>query len=101
MDKIINYLKQNRKEYIIVALIFILAIALRLICLNNFGALRYDELFSWYFAKQNSFIDTIKYAVNQDIYMPLYFVLLHFWIKLFGDEANIMRYLSFILSLPL
>ena len=101
MDKVINHLKQNKNEYILTALIFILAIVLRLVCLNNIGAIWYEEILSWHFAEQNSFIETIKYVVNQDIQMPLYFVLLHFWTKLFGDDATVMRYLSFVITLPL
>ena len=33
--------------------------------------------------------------------MPFYFVLLHCWIKLFGDSVESMRTCSFLISIPL
>ena len=84
-----------------VIIITILAFILRLTALLNMGELWNDELFSWFFASQSSVIDTILKSVNEDIHMPLYFAILHFWIKLFGQNAGIMRFLSLILSIGL
>ena len=84
-----------------IILITILAFILRLIALLKTGELWNDELFSWYFASQKSVFDTVLKSANEDIHMPLYFAILHFWIKLFNDSANTMRALSLILSIGL
>ena len=84
-----------------VVLLVILGLILRFIALKNFGTMWHDELYSWFFASQNTFLDTIKECTKQDIHMPLYFVLLHFWIKLFSQNVDTMRILSFILSCTL
>ena len=100
MEKMLDYFKQNKTQTLTVFLIVLFGLILRLFALFNFGTIWYDELFSWYFANQNSVIDTLIKAVKEDIHMPLYFILLHFHLKLFGDDINTMRVLSFILSAP-
>ncbi|MBR1617389.1 glycosyltransferase family 39 protein, partial [bacterium] len=101
MDMVVKYIKENKLELISVFAIFVMGICLRLAVYNNFGAIWYDELFSWFFASRESVFETIRQSVAQDIHMPLYFILLHFWIKIFGDDTNVMRMFSFCLTLPL
>ena len=91
MEKIKEYLKNNYRETAIVAIITFFALILRLIMLQNYGDLWLDELYSWYFASQNNVIDTVLELVKQDIHMPLYFVILHFWTRLFGQSDVAMH----------
>ncbi len=101
MEKIKNYIKNNYRETAIVAVITFFALILRLVMLQNYGDLWLDELYSWYFASQNNVIDTVLELVKQDIHMPLYFVILHFWIKMFGQNDVAMHSCTLVLTLPL
>lgn len=53
-----------------------------------------DEAFSYVFAK-HSVIDIIRLA-PEDFNPPLYYLLLHFWMRFFGDTEAAMRLLSFV-----
>lgn len=101
MKKIKEYLKNNYREVVIVAIITFFALILRFIMLQNYGDLWLDELYSWYFASQNNIIDTILELVKQDLHMPLYFIILHFWMKLFGQSDVAMHSCTLFLTLPL
>ena len=89
---------KNKWEILSVILLCILGIVLRIVAYKNYGEIWYDELYSWFFASQDTLYLTIKETVSFDLHMPLYFAILHFWIKLFGDATNTMRLLSVILS---
>ena len=101
MDKLFNYVKNNKTEVLCVGFITLIAVILRAIVLKNFGEIWYDEMFSWFFASQKTFLESAYQTMVRDIHMPLYFTVLHFWIKLFGDSLESMRLCSIILTLPL
>lgn len=101
MDKIINYVKNNKMEVLFVGFITIIAVVLRAILLVNFGEIWYDEMFSWFFASRDTFFESAYQTMVRDIHMPLYFTILHFWIKIFGDSLISMRICSIVLTLPL
>ena len=90
----------------IVALVLLLAItglatALRLYALDE-QSLWYDEAFSVYLARMDP--GEIAARTAADIQPPLYYFLLHGWIKLLGDEEAALRGLSVlfgILTVPL
>jgi mannosyltransferase len=52
-----------------------------------------DETFSVWLAHQ-SLPDLLQWTVKIDPHPPLYYLLLHYWIALFGDTANDVRLLS-------
>lgn len=56
-----------------------------------------DEAFSFVFAK-HSIVDIIRLAPG-DFNPPLYYALLHYWMKIFGDTEISMRSLSFVFHL--
>ena len=62
--------------------ILLLAVALRLIAIDGRG-LWTDEVFSFDFARLSPI--AIMTAAANDVHPPLYFLLLHFWMELFGD----------------
>ncbi|MFA5136073.1 MAG: glycosyltransferase family 39 protein [Patescibacteria group bacterium] len=71
------------------------------IVLNLFASIRLDEA-QQVWASTKSFIGILKY-ISQDVHVPLYAVLLHFWIQIFGTDLAIMRLFSvlfFVLSIP-
>ena len=101
MSKFLNYIKENYRETALVSTITLFALILRLILLNNYGDLWLDELYSWYFASKNSVFATVFELFKQDVHMPLYFVILHFWIKIFGQSDTSMHLCTLFLTLPL
>ncbi len=64
----------------------------------------YDEACSWYSAKQSFPFGIMDNLLHLDLqHTPLYFFLLHFWLKLFGDSEFALRSLSMVfgvLSVP-
>jgi len=56
-----------------------------------------DEPFSTFFS-QKPLLDILKY-ISVDSNPPLYYILLHFWIKLFGDSLFIIRLFSVAVGL--
>lgn len=56
-----------------------------------------DEAFSYVFAK-HSLADIIRLA-PEDFNPPLYYLLLHFWMKFFGNTEVVIRSMSFIFHL--
>ena len=100
-EKILEYIKENKIEVAIISAITLLALILRLIVLYNYGDLWLDELYSWYFAKQKFIIGTLWKLLTQDLHMPLYFVILHFWTKIFGQSDASMHLCTIFVSLPL
>ena len=67
----LNYIKDNKLEIIVVCIITLFAYILRFIALYNFGELWIDEIFSSYFAQKNSVIEVIKSLYIEDLHVPL------------------------------
>ena len=101
MDKIKKYFNDNKTELYFITILTIIAFVIRLVAMNNIGELAYDEIASWYFASKKSVFDTVLSLIREDVNMPLYFVILHFWIKLFGDSEKSMHLCSLIATIPL
>ena len=80
----------------IIVYIFFLALFLRL---YNLGvpSIWVDEAFSIWIAEAG--IHTLLTNISMDAHPPLYFILLHYWIKLFGNSEFAARLLSVIFGL--
>ena len=84
-------------KFILVAIV-ILAIVLRFLYLHT--DIWYDEACSWFTAKQSFPGGILNNLLTKDLqHTPLYFFVLHFWMKLFGDSEVAMRTLSFIFGI--
>lgn len=82
-----------KKNVIIILFLFLIALILRFLYLDS--ALWYDEACSWATSTDN--IGIMHNLLNVDLqHTPLYFVLLKFWMKLFGQSEVAMRSLSLI-----
>lgn len=86
---------QNVFVFIVIAAV---AIWLRLLYLNT--DVWYDEACSWFTAKQLFPFGIMNNLLHLDLqHTPLYFFVLHFWMKMFGDGEVAMRLLSLIFGL--
>lgn len=94
----VNYVKEHKTEILLVFLVTIFALILRIISLQNFGDLWVDELYSKYFSNQGNALDITKALFREDFHVPFYFVLLHYWAKLFGSTDNVLRLMGLLIT---
>nr|MBC7244753.1 glycosyltransferase family 39 protein [Chloroflexota bacterium] len=96
-----NHLAKPRRDHQLLVAIIFLAAVLRFYQLDS-QSLWYDEGFSVALAKA-SWAEAIAWTA-QDVHPPLYYLLLHLWIRLCGDHAFAVRTFSAlcaIATLPL
>jgi len=89
-----NSIKEIQDKYIIFALV-VLQLLVTLPFINAFP-IDLDEPFSIFYAQQD--ISDMMRMFTQENNPPLHFVLLHFWIKLFGVTPFAVRSLSLLFS---
>ncbi len=92
----INFLKSNKKlslEIFLLCLIIGIGVYFRLqgLIKNN---LWYDEIASYSVAVQAFPFGIIEKLAEFDTHAPFYYFILHFWIKLFGNNELALRFLS-------
>lgn len=80
------------------AVILVAGIVFRLLYLHS--DIWYDEACSWFTAKQLFPMGIMDNLLNLDLqHTPLYFFLLHFWMRIFGDSEIAMRVLSLLFGI--
>ncbi len=82
-------------RFLALAALTLLALGLRLICLT-FQPLWWDEGWSLYFATTD--VPNMLRLTAVDIHPPLYYLLLHLWIGLFGSSVVAVRLLSVLIG---
>lgn len=87
-----NLLNNN----VLMLAILILAIILRIIFIDS-RSLWLDEIFSLKMA-ENDVLDLVQEVVRIDNHPPIYYIILHYWISLFGDSELSLRAPSAIFS---
>jgi uncharacterized membrane protein len=99
-EKLQNYLTAHKdKFYMFFLLLIILAGTIfRISGLDKF-ALTDDETYCYYLAKQSFPFGILNTIFNQDIHAPLYFFILHGWMKWIGENDIILRHLSVIFGI--
>lgn len=85
----------KNKSLLLLALIFGIGLYFRLLGIDK-GNLWYDEIGSFSVAAQAFPLGIIEKLRVDDVHAPLYFFILHFWMKLFGNEEIVLRMLSVI-----
>lgn len=79
-----------------VLLLLILAAFLRFLFLNH-HQIWFDEAFSYLVAKQD--ISSLLLAIVADNHPPFYFLVLHFWMLMFGSNETTLRLLSLLIGI--
>src|ERR1700730_11050611 len=94
-EKLISQFFKSHKDAIVSIVLTLMAAVVRLIGLN-LDSLWFDEVFS---------VRTVRLSVGEiirltsgDVHPPLYYLLLHFWTRLFGETENAVRMLSVCFS---
>lgn len=80
-----------KKERIILFAILIIAIILRILCIDKTGGLWYDEIVSYKEAVKINAISVIYYTLKTDVHLPLYQLFLHYWGKIFSFNDISLR----------
>lgn len=93
MEKVKNIFKN---KYFILLLITMLAAAIRLVNLDRPYGLWYDEMMVYIFATEKFPLGILKSLWQQEYHMPLYYLFIHIWIKLFGNSDFILRLSSLL-----
>src|SRR3989338_9035100 len=86
-----------RKHSIALLGIISLGFVLRLFILSQRGSLWFDEAFSVHFAAMD--IPQLLHYLRFENNPPLYFIFLHFWMKLAGNSELATRALSMIFGI--
>ncbi|MGN0030391.1 MAG: glycosyltransferase family 39 protein [Candidatus Gastranaerophilaceae bacterium] len=90
----------KKKVLCILSFILVIVLAVWLRVLYADAALWYDEACSWVTAKKDFPFGIIQNLMTVDLqHTPLYFFLLHFWMKLFGEGEVSIRILSLIFAI--
>lgn len=87
----------TKSEFLIVGGLILLAAAVRLAAVLNFGTYTFDDIFSVHFAQMN--LREMFSFLKNEVHPLFYYFLLHFWLALFGDKEISARLLSLILNL--
>jgi predicted membrane-bound mannosyltransferase len=85
---------ENKKLLFILAGVIVLAAVLRVIGLNKPEGLWYDEAVSFFGARNSFPFGIIGYSLTADLQPPLYILILHIWMAIFGTADIALRALS-------
>lgn len=90
-------MKFDKKMLIFISVLTFVALGLRLINISN-AALWIDELYCYDIALKPTITEILKTVFLTDLHAPLFFIILHFWIKLFGGSDTVLIMLPVIFS---
>ena len=86
--------KQNSIHYFILFFILLAAILFRIANLDKPYGLWLDEMISFNTANKETFLDIFNHSLKRDLHAPFYYILLFFWMKLFGQADLTLRLFS-------
>jgi mannosyltransferase len=82
---------------LILALITLLAFALRVAGLDQLGEMEYDEAFSWGLGTQPP-LDILSYVLGYETHSPAFYWLLHGWMAMVGESEPALRMIAVLPS---
>ena len=81
---------KKKSLYIFAAgMIFLVAFILRVYNIE-FSRLWIDELYCFDIANKSNVFEVLKTVFSSDLHAPLFFVILHYWIKIFSSSDKIL-----------
>lgn len=89
--------------HILILCVFLLGVFLRVLGIDKPEGLWYDEINTYFIAKQSFPMGILHTLIQRDLHFPLYYMLLHLWMDIFGNSDIALRLLSVlfgILTLP-
>lgn len=95
--------KINYLNIFLFLLIFLFGVYLRVVGINKPEGLWYDEMNTYFIAKQSFPFGIMQNLLERDLHFPFYYMLLHVWMNIFGNSDVALRFLSVlfgILTLP-
>lgn len=81
-------------KYFILTILTILAFFIRLLNIDKFYGLWNDEMLTYLFASKSFPLGILKVIFKEDFHMPLYYLYLGGWMRLFGTNDIILRLAS-------
>lgn len=100
LEKIKNFLKN---QYFILFIITALALFVRLLNLDKESGLWFDEMLTYSFSSPSFPWGILKTLHRYDFHMPLYYLSIHVWMKIFGSADLTLRLYSVlwgVLTIP-
>lgn len=85
-----------KNEYFIVAVLTFFAFFIRLLNIDKNSGLWFDEMSTYIFSSEKFPFGILKTLLNHDAHMPLYYLCLNLWMKLFGNSDILLRLFSVI-----
>lgn len=85
-----------KNEYFIVSVLTITAFLIRLLNIDKDSGLWFDEMSTYIFSSEKFPFGVLKALLNHDAHMPLYYLCLNLWMKLFGNSDVLLRLFSVI-----
>lgn len=85
-----------KNQYVILAFLMLAAVFVRLLNIDKPYGLWYDEMLTYTFSSSSFPFGLIKTLARFDFHMPLYYVYVHFWMKLFGTSDAVLRCSSLV-----
>lgn len=92
-DKIKNFFTN---KYFILTILTFVALIVRLLNLDKPSGLWYDEMLTYIFSSKHFPLGILKTLLRFDFHMPLYYMYVHIWMKLFGSADIVLRLSSVI-----
>lgn len=93
LNKIKSFFKN---EYTIITIIAVAAFLIRLLNIDKPFGLWYDEMLTYIFSSKSFPFGIINSLWREDFHMPLYYIYVHFWMKLLGTNDIVLRLSSVI-----
>lgn len=90
-------MKVDKKLPVFVIVLTLAALFLRFVNING-AALWIDELYCFDIASKSNILEILKTVLLTDLHAPLFFIILHFWIKLTGTADITLILLPVIFS---
>lgn len=83
-----------KNKYLILTIITIIAFFIRLLNIDKHDGLWYDEMLTYIYSSKNFPLGIIKILLKEDYHMPLYYLLAHVWMNVFGKSDVTLRLFS-------